>query len=517
MNAAAVPFRDGLLDGLACTSRRWFQVTSRLASWRLTLRIEISVLMPTTVSIGDLWRDFAVSALDRWLRDVERVDGYTPFTSPRCGVPRTGNDPSRRGRRRPRESVVWVGEPDGWTVLSDTNPRAWPVEMDVEITTTASLHASKLLEFALRDWNVATAARPRSCLVAREPRSARRQRCCLLNRRGGCCCRRPSRLSGLAAGPHSGQASRFLPWKPWRAWHVQSNAAGVWPRAWIGLKPLARPPGRQASAPEWLPWRNSSGRRKVTAAAFGPGKSTDAAAPVIGTALSGGRGYLINGASQRALLRRTGIWLAARAVALTEPLSERLAAALDKPARLFAAVLAASPIDAGVALLWGIGAIVLSIAMPMAVNLLFTSIWPRADVSGHWLVILGLLAITFTGVGFESARSLRARRLAMQFGSMLENGLWLRLGARLPLRSVSGGGDTLERILTASQLNRLLGSQPMKFVTDLGLLAIAIGQMVYYGGQLAWIGAVAALLIMRAVLYRTRCRRRPKPGPKPKS
>ena len=57
-------------------------------------------------------------------------------------------------------------------------------------------------------------------------------------------------------------------------------------------------------------------------------------------------------------------------MALTEPLSERLIAALVKPVRLFAAVLAASPIDAAVALVWGIGAIVLSIAMPMAVNLL---------------------------------------------------------------------------------------------------------------------------------------------------
>jgi ABC-type bacteriocin/lantibiotic exporter with double-glycine peptidase domain len=490
VNAAAVPFRDDLPDGPGRHLATLAQGDLALGLVATDLAIELSVLMPTSIATSDSLEDAAVPALDRWLRDVERVDGYTPFASPRAVFP--GQALIRAGEyiAAPRESVVWVGEPERWTVLSDTNPRSWPVELDVEIRTTAGMGASGLLTVALREWNIATAARL-SRLVAREP-----------GRRAG------NVAAASIAGAEAAAAARAA---------VSGVAAGLVGQARTSLSEVVARLVRRSNAAVLTEGvdRLETARQAAGQAGYGArvvaldqpldgekgpplllALESEAAAPSIGAALPGATGYLIDGASQRSLSRRTGMRLATRAVALTEPLSERLVAALVKPARLFAAVLAASPIDAAVALLWGTGAIVLSIAMPMAVNLLFTSIWPRADVSGHWLVIVALMAITFTGVGFEAARSLRARRLAMQFGGMLENGLWLRLVRARPRGSVSAGGDTLERILTASQLNRLLGSQPMKFATDLGLLAVGIAQMIYYGGQLAWIGAAAASLIM---------------------
>jgi ATP-binding cassette subfamily C protein len=454
------------------------------------LTIELSVLMPTTIATCDLLEGAAVPALDRWLRDVERVDGYMPFTSPRAVFPGQATIGAGEFVAAPRESIVWVGEPQGWTVLSDTNPRSWPAEMEVEIRTTAGLVSSGGLAVALREWNIATAARL-SRLVAREP-----------GRRAG------NVAAASIAGAEAAAAARAA---------VSGVAAGLVAHATTSLTEAVARIVRRSNAAVLTGGADRLDTARQAAGQAGMGArvvalnqpldgekgpplllalESDAAPPSIGAALAGATGYLIDGLSQRSLSKRTGMRVATRAVAVTEPLSERLVAALVKPARLFTAVLAASPVDAGVALLWGIGAIALSIAMPVAVNLLFTSIWPRADVSGHWLVIVALMAITFTSVGFEAARSLRARRLAMQFGGTLENGLWLRLVRARPRGSVSGGGDTLERILTASHLNRLLGSQPMKFATDLGLLAIGIAQMIYYGGQLAWIGAAAALLIV---------------------
>jgi ATP-binding cassette subfamily C protein len=490
VNAAAVPFQDDLPDGpgLHLATLAPGDLAFGLATAGLT--IELSVLMPTTIATGDLVEGFAVPPLDRWLRDVERVDGYTPFTSPRAVFP--GLVTIRAGEvvAAPRESVVWVSERDGWTVLSDTNPRAWPADADVEIRTTSGLLTAGLLEGALRDWNAATAARL-ARLIAREPgrRAGNVAAASIAGAEAAAAAR--AAVSGVAAGL-AGPARTSTTEAVARI--VRQSNAAVLSNAADRLETA-----RQAAGQAGL------GARVVTLAQPLDGEKgpplllaleSDAAPPSIGAALTGVAGYLINGTSPRSLSRRTGLRLAARAVAVTEPLSERLVAALTQPARLFAAVLAASPIDAAVALLWGIGAIILSIAMPIAVNLLFTSVWPRADVSGHWLVIVALMAIAFTGVGFEAARSLRARRLAMQFGGVLENGLWLRLVRARPRGSVSGGGDTLERILMASQLNRLLGAQPMRFATDLGMLAIGIAQMFYYGGQLAWIGGAAALLIV---------------------
>jgi ABC-type bacteriocin/lantibiotic exporter with double-glycine peptidase domain len=490
VNAAAVLFQGNLPDGPGLHLATLGPGDLALGLPTDGLTIELSVLMPTTVITGDLLVGLAVPSLDRWLRDVERVDGYTPFTSPRAVF--AGQATIRAGEvvAAPRESVVWVGEREGWTVLSDTNPRAWLAEMEVEISTTSGLRTSGLLEVTLRDWNAATAARL-ARLVAREPgrRAGNVAAASIAVAEAAAAAR--AAVSGLAAGL-IGQTRTSTTEAVARVVRLSNSA--VLSEASDRLETARQAAGQAGFGARVVALNQPLDGEK------GPplllGMESDAAPPSIGAALTGTTGYLINGVSQRALLRRTGMRLAARAVALTQPLSERLIAALDRPARLFAAVLAASPIDAAVALLWGIGAILLSIAMPMAVNLLFTSIWPRADVSGHWLVIAALMAITFTGVGFESARSLRARRLAMQFGWILENGLWLRLVRARPRSSVSGGGDTLERILTASQLNRLLGSQPMKFATDLGLLAIGIAQMIYYGGQLAWIGAAASVLIV---------------------
>ncbi len=490
VNAAAVPFQNELPDGPGLHLVTLGRGDLALGLTTAGLMIELSVLMPTTIAAGDLSGDASIAALDRWLRDVERVDGYTPFTSPRAVFP--GPVTIRAGEfvAAPRESVVWVGEHEGWTVLSDTNPRAWPGELIVEISTTAALRASGLLEPALHNWNLATANRL-SRLVAREP-----------GRRAG------NVAAASIAGAEAAAAARAA---------VSGTAAGRAGEVRTSLTEAVARIVRRSNAAVLTDGRDRLETARDAAGAAGYGArvvalnqpldgekgpplllalESDAAPASIGAALTGAAGYHINGVSQRSLARRTGMRLAARAVALTEPLSERLVAALVKPARLFAAVLAASPIDAAVALLWGVGAIVLSIAMPLAVNLLFTSIWPRADVSGHWLVIVALMAITFAGVGFEAARSLRARRLAMQFGGTLQNGLWLRLVRARPRSSISGGGDTLERIQTASQLNRLIGAQPMRFATDLGMLAIGIAQMIYYGGQLAWIGSGAALLIV---------------------
>ena len=100
VNAAAVPFRDDLPDGPGLHLATLAHGDLALGLVTGDLAIELSVLMPTSIATAEL-EDGAVSALDRWLRGVERVDGYTPFTSPRAVFPGQATIRAGEVRRRP--------------------------------------------------------------------------------------------------------------------------------------------------------------------------------------------------------------------------------------------------------------------------------------------------------------------------------------------------------------------------------------------------------------------------------
>ena len=486
VNASAVPFRGDMPDGPGLHVATLQARDLVLGLPHDGLAIEFSARDASEVEIGTAITGDRIEALDRWLRAVEQIGASVPLAAPRALFP--GQVALRAGETvaAPRERVVWVGDHGVWTVLTDGNPGSWPTDMDVEIVTTADLASSGALGGALERWNDATATRLAG-LAAREPERRARNIAAA------------SHAVADAAGMARASIASLLTGR-----NARLNAATD-PVAQIAAQSdAAVPDGTDAlDAATQAADRAGFGTRAVAIDQPLDGEEgpkllvglDDTASPHIAVAQPSRRGYAIFDPSMSRPVPPRSMRLAARAVALTEPLSDRLIAALDKPARMLAASIAGSPMDTAVALAWGLAGVGTSIAMPAAVNLLFASVWPRADVSGHWLVIAGLVTITLAGLGFETARSLRAGRLALRFAATFENGIWLRLVRARPRTMPSSGGDTQERFATASHLRGLLGSQPMRFVTDVGMLGAGVAQMIYYGGNLAWIGVAAIALI----------------------
>ena len=471
--------------------------------------VHIATLVAGDLVFGLPWTDLAVElsvleqglairvpanamdadAIDRWLRAVEHLDARTPFSAPRAIFPGHETLAAKEIVAAPRDRVVWIGEAGNWSVLTDTNPRRIISRAEVEVVTTSELAATGALDAILRAWND-TAAGRLAGIVARGPEQRAETVAAASITVANAAAAALATISHAAV--RSSAAARTQ--DPDMLAHIAERSAAT--AAEDDIHPLEA--AWQAAD------RAGMGARMVALnqpldGEEGPnllvGLETGNAPPRVAAARAGALGYLVSDPSGHHSGRPNRMRLAARAVALTEPLSDRLIAALDKPARLLAALTAASPIDTAIALIWGLAGIAASIALPAAVNLLFTSVWPRADISGHWLVIAGLATITLAGLGFETARSLRAGRLALRFGSLIENGVWLRLVRARPRGLTTSGGDTQERFATASHLRGLLGNQPMRFITDLGMLMVGVGQMVYYGGNLAWIGAGAIALI----------------------
>ena len=257
--------------------------------------------MPTSIATAEL-EDGAVSALDRWLRSVERVDGYTPFTSPRAVFPEQATIGAREFVAAPRESVVWIGEPEGWTVLSDTNPRSWPVDMDVQIRATTDLVASGLLEGALREWNLATAARfARLMRPASLAGSAGNVAAASIAGAEAAAAARAT-VSGVAAGL-VGQVRTSLTEAVARL--VRRSNAAVLTEGVDRLETARQAAGQVGYGARVRCPRPTFGWRERTAPASGAGIRRGSSS--IGAALPGATGYLINGVSQRALSRRTGM------------------------------------------------------------------------------------------------------------------------------------------------------------------------------------------------------------------
>jgi ABC-type bacteriocin/lantibiotic exporter with double-glycine peptidase domain len=485
LNAAAVPFRDDVPDGpgLHLAALEAGDVALGLSHG---LSIELSARNAAAFEIMPSTAHVPVEALDRWLRVVERMGARVPITAPRALFPGRVTLQTGECVAAPRDRVVWVGESSGWTVLTDTHPREWPDDADVEIVTTTDLAKSGMLARGMERWNDATAARLAD-VAAAEP-VQRVRNIAAAN----------SAVTDAAAAARASIESLLVP-SARRGPSMADPIARIVTRSAAVIADGTHPVDFACQAAELA----GLGARMVAInqpldGEDGPNLlielDNDSGRPRIAAARAGALGYAIIGPSASHPVRPGRLRFGTRAIALTEPLSDRLIAALDKPARMLTALTAASPTDTAIALIWGLAGIGTAIAMPAAVNLLFTSVWPRADLSGHWLVIAGLVAITFAGLGFEAARSLRAGRLALRFASMFENGIWLRLVRARP-RGLMSGGDTQERFATASHLRGLLGSQPMRFVTDLGMIAAGIAQMIYYGGQLAWIGVGAITLI----------------------
>ena len=495
LNAAAVPFHDDAPDdapdgaGLHLSSLAPGDLAIALPDDRLA--IELAVITPAVVTLHPTADGIDPDALDRWLRAVERLGAWTPASAPRAVFPGPASMADGEIIAAPRDRVVWIAEPAGWTVLTDGAPRAWSgAQPSVTVVTTADLAGAQ--QAALAAWSEATAARL-AAIVTTQP--ARRAQAIAAATAAVATARTAARavISGHPGPPHATSGGP-----------VAAAFARAVPGADPGPESSITDPsatGPIAAALEAAAQAGIGARvvrlDQPLAGELGPKllATTTETPPRLLAVLPAAHGYTIADPAAPTPGSPGRTPLAARAVALTEPLPAALAAAIGHPARIFAALLAGSPADSMIALLWGLGGIATAAAMPVAVDLLFTAIWPRADLASHWLLIGGLAVIALASIAFAAAQSLRAGRLVLRFTAMLENGLWLALVRARPRDLASSAGDTQQRLAAASRLRHLLAGQPMRFAIDLGALAVNLALMGVYGGALAWIGVAAVLLL----------------------
>ncbi len=167
--------------------------------------------------------------------------------------------------------------------------------------------------------------------------------------------------------------------------------------------------------------------------------------------------------------------------------------------------------DAVASLLLGLAGVALAAMLPVATNLLFSDVWPRADWSSHWLIACGLGVAALAAIGFDSARTAHAGRVAMRFLNRLEEGVWLALMRANPgALSGQSAGDLQNRLGAAGRLRQAILGQPMRFIIDCAMLLTSAILMAVYGGTLAWIGvtAVALLVLIWSLLMRPAMRAR---------
>ena len=148
------------------------------------------------------------------------------------------------------------------------------------------------------------------------------------------------------------------------------------------------------------------------------------------------------------------------------------------------------------ALLLGFAGVAVGVSVPVATNLLFSSIWPHADWLGHWLVVVGLGIAALATIAFDSARVARASRLTMRFLNWLEEGIWLALVRAAPgALSRYSAGDLQNRIGAAGRVRQAVVGQPMRIIVDASMMLTGVVMMFVYGGTLAWIGVTAVMLL----------------------
>ena len=433
----------------------------------------------------------APATIDAWIRAVEAVSAWTPVSAPRALFPGRNSVAEGEVVAAPREQVVWFRLDGGWRQLTDGAPIVWQGPPEAEVTTTAALAKAGELAKALAAWGEATAARLADVLAARDAARTR------------------AMTVGAEAASEAVRAARG----------VISHVGRIGPTT-QGLSPAQKAVALAVPEAVLVPSRvalavtdaQQAARTAAVEAGLGtrevevPGRLERDEGPPLVVMLDdgaraaamravGGRYALFDPDTGRTLPRGTS--LARRALALTPPLDAALTAALRVPHRLIATLARLSLADGIAALLMGLAGVALSAATPVATNLLFASIWPRADVTGHWLVIAGLAIAALASIGFDSARSARAGRVAMRFLNRLENGTWLALARARP-GGLAGhtAGDLQSRLGAVGRLRQALLGQPMRLILDCAAMLTSGVLMVVYGGTLAWIGAAAVLVLL---------------------
>ena len=490
--------------------------------------VELVASIDTTVSIVPLTTALAVealSSLSNWLRTVDSVGAWIPFAAPKALFP--GDVSLKHGDivAAPRECIVWFQLGQGWWPLSDGAPLRW--DGPAEIKVVPVIPPSELLG-ALSGWSSVTSIRLVHLLETRE---AARVSAMVSDGKAVQTVSRTTRdaIAGVhdvyAAVHDRPIAQRALALampalalrRPQQRNEAESGddrftsyaalisiVGALRGQNWVAL-PEVKPEIVASSEDTVL----AAVREEAGEAGLGfrnvnlpPRLTREEGAPVVITLPE----HTVPVGAARAIGGRYSIWdadgarttnaLAPDAVALTQPLDAVFLAALDSPRRLMTALVRLSLPDAVSALLLGFAGVAVGITVPVATNLLFSTIWPRADWIGHWLVVLGLGIAAIATIAFDSARTARASRLTMRFLNWLEEGVWLALVRAAPgaLNRYSAG-DLQNRIGAAGRLHQAIVGQPMRIIIDGSMMLTGIAMMFVYGGTLAWIGITAVILL----------------------
>ncbi len=511
------------------------------------LRVELQATVHTKVSIAPLTDAVAFNplpGLSAWLRTVDTVGAWIPFTAPKALFP--GLSRLKHGDivAAPREAVVWIRLDRKWWPLSDGAPLRWDGPAEIEIM--PAIPSAALLN-ALSSWAAVTSFRLAHLLASRETARVSAMAS------DGDAARTASRatrdaIAGIrdvhAAEPGRPIAHRALALAvPGLALprRLQEQGLERGDARFAGYSSLATilsavdrhnsvllpdtPPDIAATNDDVL----AAVREEAGAAGLGfrdvklpPRLTQEDGAPVVvtlpqhavplGAARDSGGRYALFDADGA----RVNSSPATGAVVLTQPLDAALLSALDSPRRLMAALVRLSLPDAISALLLGFAGVAVGVTVPVATNLLFSAIWPHADWLGHWLVVVGLGIAALATIAFDCARVARASRLTMRFLNWLEEGLWLALVRAAPgaLNRYSAG-DLQNRLGAAGRIRQAILGQPMRIVIDGSMLLTGVLMMFVYGGSLAWIGVTAvallafiwSLLLRQAVHARTETER----------
>jgi len=501
------------------------------------IRVELVAATDTIVSVVPLAANIASEAcsdVSAWLRTVASSGAWIPFVAPKALFP--GRVRLKHGDvvAAPRERVVWIPLGRGWWPLCDGAPLRWDGPAEIEVA--PAISSIELID-ALSDWTVATSIRLAHLLDARESerldamasdgRAARTASRSTRDTIGGmpdvhaAVPGRPMAQRALALAIPSVSLPRPQPREAAERGDARFSsyaALAAIVGALQGQNSVALPDGQREIAAPNADEALAAIREDASEAGLGcrdvklpPRLTREDGPPVVvalpehtvpvGAARSIGGRYEVCDADGT---RITGA-VATGAVALTQPLDAAWLAALDSPRRLMAALVRLSLPDAVSAVLWGFAGVAMGVTVPVATNLLFSAIWPRADWAGHWLVVLGLGIAALTTIAFDSARAALAGRVTMRFLNRLEEGIWLAL-----VRAAPGGlskysaGDMQNRIGAAGRIRQAIVGQPMRVIVDASMMLTGMLLMVIYGGRLAWIGvtAVAALALIWSLLLR---------------
>ena len=475
-----------------------------------------------------------LSAIGTWIRAADTAGAWIPIAAPRALFP--GQPEVRTGEivASPRDQTVWARHDLGYWPLTDGAPVVWAGPPNAEIVMTADLSAAGQLSAAVSAWTETASVRLGRILDLAD--TARTYALdagvtavneALHETRDALAGMPPRAVAGPTKTDTGRALALALPDYGFARERVtlSETESGVTPAA---MPPVFRESGVQIPAPGAAPLAAPPSENEAEAharcleqarmaaiqAGIGvrevaiPGNLTrDEGAPLVVTLAADGapalgaapirRGKysILEARSARPATRQ--VRLGGRALALTAPLDAAATAALDVPSRLLAVMMRLSAADIAAALMLGIAGVLLGTAVPIATDLLFSTVWPRGDRPGHWLLVGGLAVAALTGVAFETARSARAGRIALRFLSWLENGVWLALvRARPEGVNAPASGDMQNRLGAAGRLYQAMQGQPMRFVIDAVAMVTGGVMMAWYGGKLAWIGCAAVALLL---------------------